>query len=76
MPIGWAHSLMNRHMIQSQALREVIGVIHLVEKMKQFSFEIQEGTPKIRCKTFEDNESSLKIVTNHKNKLRNKHLPI
>ena len=60
----------------SSALREVIGVIHLMEEMKQFNFEIKGATPKITCKTFEDNESCLKIATNHKNRARTKHLSI
>lgn len=84
-PIIWKSSMQQiialstteaEYIALSSALREVIGTIHLLEEMKKFNFKVHTGTPKITCKTFEDNASCLKIATEHKTRARTKHLSI
>ena len=58
----------------SSALREVIAIIHLLEELKGKGFPINQDTPKVTCKTFEDNKSCIKIVSNHRTCPCTKHL--
>jgi hypothetical protein len=62
----------------STALREVIAVMHLCthlkEELKKKGFDIHHPTPKITCRTFEDNQSCIEIAMNHKTRPRTKHL--
>jgi len=60
----------------SSALREVIGIIHLLEELEQQGFHTHNVTPKITCKTFEDNMSCIKIATSHRIRPRTKHLSL
>ena len=60
----------------SSALREVIGIIHLLEELEQQGFHIHKVTPKITCKTFEDNMRCIKIATSHRTRPRTKHLSL
>ena len=60
----------------SSALREVIGIIHLLEDLNKEGLPIHCATPIVRCRTFEDNMSCLKMATNHKTRPRTKHLSI
>lgn len=60
----------------SSALREVLGIIHLLEDLHKNGLPIHCATPKIRCRTFEDNMSCLKLATNHRTRPRTKHLSI
>ena len=60
----------------SSALREVIGIIHLLEELEQQGFHIHKVTPKITCKTFKDNMSCIKIATSHRTRPRTKHLSL
>ena len=58
----------------STTLREVIGVMHLMHKLKTKHFEVYLPTTKVVCCTFEDNQSCIEIATNHKTWPRTKHL--
>ena len=60
----------------STALRDVIHVIHLLEELQGHGFNIHHPTPKITCRTFEDNKSCIEIATNHKTRPRTKHLSV
>ena len=60
----------------STALREVIAVMHLMEELKKKGFDIHHPTPKITCRTFEDNQSCIEIATNHKTRPHTKHLSV
>ena len=60
----------------STALREVIAIIQLLKELEHQGFKVHKTTPKITCKTFEDNMSYLKIATNHKARPRTKHMSI
>ena len=60
----------------SSALREVIALIHLLEDLHSNGLPIHCATPKIKCRTFEDNMSCLNLATNHKTRPRTKHLSI
>ena len=60
----------------SSALREVIALIQLLEDLHSNGLPIHCATPKIKCRTFEDNMSCLNLATNHKTRPRTKHLSI
>ena len=60
----------------SSSLREVIGLMHLLDELRTRRFPVLHGTPKVTCKTFEDNKSCLEIATNHKSRPRTKHLSV
>ena len=50
----------------SSALREFIGVINLMEDLKGHSIPLYASTPIIKCRTFEDNVSCVKMTNNYK----------
>ena len=58
------------------ALREVIAIINLLEELKGQGFGINTGTNNVKCKTFEDNKSSIEIATNQKTRPQTKHLSV
>ena len=60
----------------STALREVISIIHLLDYLKQQGFPIHGSTPKFTCKTFEDNQSCIKLATDHRIRPRSKHFAL
>jgi hypothetical protein len=60
----------------STALREVIAVMHLMHELKAKNFEVYLPTPKVVCRTFEDNQSCIEIATNHKTRPHTKHLSV
>jgi hypothetical protein len=60
----------------STALREVIAVMHLMQELRRKQFTVFHPTPKITCRTFEDNQSCIEIATNHKTRPRTKHLSV
>jgi hypothetical protein len=60
----------------STALREVIAVMHLMQELKRKQFTMFSPTPKVTCRTFEDNQSCIEIATNHKTRPRTKHLSV
>ena len=60
----------------SSVLHEVIAIIHLLEDLKQYALPRHASTPIIKCQTFEDNMSCVKMANNHKTRPRTKHLSI
>ena len=60
----------------STALREVIAIMNLLNEIKGRGFTVYHPTPRIVCKVFEDNQSCIKIATNHKTRPRTKHLSV
>ena len=60
----------------SSALREVITIIHLLDDLKSNALPIHGSTPIVKCRTFEDNMSCVKMANNHKNRPRTKHLSL
>jgi Reverse transcriptase (RNA-dependent DNA polymerase) len=84
-PIIWASKMQQlialstteaEYIALSTALRDVIAVIHLLEDLRSQEFHIFHPTPKITCRTFEDNKSCIEIATNHKTRPRTKHLSV
>ena len=84
-PIVWASKMQTlialstteaEYIALSTALREVIGVMNLVNELKGRGFELNTGVPRVVCRTFEDNQSCIEIATNHKTRPRTKHLSV
>ena len=44
-----------------------------LEELKNHRFPIHDSTPQIRCKTYEDNVSCVKLANEHKSRPRTKH---
>lgn len=84
-PIVWASKMQPlialstteaEYIALSTALREVIGIMNLVNELKQNKFDLLSDTPKMVCRTFEDNQSCIEIATNHRTRPRTKHLSV
>ena len=60
----------------STALRDVIHIINLMTDIQSNGFPLHGCTPKIKCRTFEDNKSYIKLATDHKTRPRTKHLSL
>ena len=84
-PIVWASKMQllvalstteAEYIALSTALREVIGIMNLMNELRQRGFHLHSGTPKVVCRTFEDNRSCIEIATNHKTRPRTKHLSV
>ena len=58
----------------SSSLREVIGVLNLMNELKERKFSFNHSIPKIKCCVFEDNMSCIDITTNHLTRPHTKHL--
>jgi hypothetical protein len=50
--------------------------MHLMQELKEKRFDLFLPTPKVVCRTFEDNQSCIEIATNHKTRPRTKHLSV
>ena len=59
----------------SQALREVIPVMELLKEINEI-FPTHIPTPKINCKTWEDNNRCVSLATKQKFSPRTKHIAI
>lgn len=84
-PIIWASKMQQlialstteaEYIALSTALRDVIYVINLLDDLRAHGFNVHHPTPKITCRTFEDNKSCIEIATNHKTRPRTKHLSV
>ena len=84
-PIAWKSSLQPlialstteaEYIALSTALRDVISIMHLIEELRSRKIHIHSPTPKVVCRTFEDNKSCIEIATNHKTRARTKHLSV
>jgi hypothetical protein len=60
----------------SQAMREVLPIIWLLEEARQQGIPVMNATPKIHCKVFEDNAGAIEIANVPKMRPRTKHLNI
>jgi hypothetical protein len=60
----------------SQAMREVLPIIWLMEEAKQLGVPVLNATPKVHCKVFEDNAGAIEIATVPKMRPRTKHFNI
>ena len=60
----------------SQALREVIPIINLLEELKSNNIDTVSSTPTVFCKAFEDNLGALELAKSPKMKPRTKHINI
>ena len=50
--------------------------MNLIHELQGQGFPLHKGTPKVVCRTFEDNMSCIEIATNHKTRPRTKHLSV
>ena len=60
----------------SQALREVILLMTLMQELKDRDFIDENATPKVHCKAFEDNSGCVEMARAHKLRPRTKHINI
>lgn len=60
----------------SSALREVIGILNLLNELKERKFAFNHSIPTVKCRVFEDNQSCIAIATDHRTRPRTKHLSV
>jgi hypothetical protein len=60
----------------SQAMREVLPIIWLMEEAKKQGIPVLNATPRIHCKVFEDSAGAIEIANIPKMRPRTKHLNI
>ena len=58
----------------SSSLREVIGILNILNELKDRNFTFNGSVPKVHCRVFEDNMSCIEIATNHCTRPHTKHL--
>ena len=63
----------DKYISLSIALREVIGIVNLLEELKVNGFNVHPNTSKGTFCTFEENKICIEISTNHRTKPRTKH---
>jgi len=60
----------------SYALRQAIPIIKLLKEMKGKGYPVNDSTPNVRCKVFEDNSGALIMATDHKSRPRTRHINV
>lgn len=84
-PVTWSSKLQTQialssceaeYICLSQALREAIPMMTLVQELKDRDFLDQFSPPKVHCKAFEDNSGCVEMATVHKMRPRTKHINI
>ena len=84
-PIVWASKMQTlvalstteaEYIAMSSSLREVIGIVNLMQELQQRGFNLNLITPRVHCTVFEDNRSCIEIATNHRTRPRTKHLSV
>lgn len=84
-PIVWASKMQTlvalstteaEYIALSSSLREVIGILNLLQELQQRGFNLNLATPTVHCTVFEDNRSCIEIATNHRTRPRTKHLSV
>ena len=60
----------------SQALRDVIPVMNLIQEMKEKGFQVICVQPNVYCKVFEDNSGALELARLPKLRPRTKHINV
>jgi hypothetical protein len=82
-PIYWTSKLQTQialstteaeYVSLSQALRDLIPLMNLLEEIKDRGLPIIADTPKIHCKAFEDNSGALELARMPKLRPRTKHI--
>jgi hypothetical protein len=82
-PVVWASRLQteialssteSEYVALSQALREVIPLMRLVNELEKAGFDFPIQTPKVHCKVFEDNSGALEMARTPKMRPRTKHM--
>ena len=58
----------------SSSLCEFIGVLNLMNELKECKFSFNHSIPNIKCRVFEDNMICIAIATNHRTRPRTKHI--
>ena len=83
MPLCWVSKLQTEIALSSteseyigisEATRQVIPIMELLQELKGAGFNIGSTTPIIRCKVFENNSGAMKMATVHKWRPRTKHI--
>jgi hypothetical protein len=84
-PISWASKLQSQvasstaeaeYIAMSQALRDVIPIIGLLQEMREQDFKVLCTEPYVYCKVFEDNSGTLKLARLLKLCPRSKHINV
>jgi Reverse transcriptase (RNA-dependent DNA polymerase)/GAG-pre-integrase domain len=82
-PFIWASKLQteiamssteSEYVALSQALREVIPLMRIIEELAKAGFVIPTAVPKVHCKVFEDNSGALEMARTPKMRPRTKHM--
>jgi hypothetical protein len=84
-PVCWTSKLQSQvalstteaeYIAMSQALRDVIPVMNLIQEMKEKGFQVICTQPSIYCKVFEDNSGALELAWLPKRRPRTKHINV
>jgi hypothetical protein len=84
-PVCWASKLQSQvalstteaeYIAMSQALRDVIPVMNLIQEMKEKGFQVICTLPNVYCKVFEDNSGALELARLPKLRPRTKHINV
>jgi hypothetical protein len=83
-PVCWASKLQSQvalstteaYIAVSQALRDVIPAMNLIQEMKEKGFQVICTLPSVYCKVFEDNSGALELAQLPKLRPRTKHINI
>jgi hypothetical protein len=84
-PVSWASKLQSQvalstteaeYIAMSQALRDVIPVMNLIQEMKEKGFQVICVQPNVYCKVFEDNSGALELARLPKLRPRTKHINV
>ena len=84
-PVCWASKLQSQvalstteaeYIAMSQALRDVIPIMDLLQEMRKRNFQVLCTEPHVYCKVFEDNSGALELARLPKLRPRTKHINI
>ena len=84
-PVSWASKLQSQvalstteaeYIAMSQALRDVIPVMNLLQEMREREFQVICNEPYVYCKVFEDNSGALELARLPKLRPRTKHINV
>jgi hypothetical protein len=64
------------YIAMSQALRDIILVMNLLQKMREQNFKVIFIEPYVYCKVFEDNAGALELTRLPKLRPRTKHINV
>jgi len=84
-PVSWASKLQSHvalstteaeYIAMSQALRDIIPVMNLLQEMREQDFQVICNEPYVYCKVFEDNSGALELARLPKLSPRTKHINV